>query len=799
MSQAIPIFDFEGGIHPPENKTQSTQRPLQFAGFPKQLILPLHQHVGAAARPVINIGDRVLKGQLVAEAHGVLSVPIHAPTSGILVAIEDSHVPHASGLTDRCLIIEPDGADQWIEHQSLLAQHDTTTVETIDPVDIVSFIRDSGITGMGGAGFPTAVKLHGHEHLDKTHKHQRHDIDRLVLNAAECEPYITADDTLMRERAAEVIRGTQILLHILGAQECLIGIEDNKPEAIAALQAAVAEADEQARILVVVIPTKYPSGGEKQLIKILTGLEVPAGGIPANIGIVCQNVATAAAIARAVDFGEPLLSRITTVTGEAVKEPGNWEVLLGTPIQHLLKASGYQPQKVPRIIMGGPMMGFTLPNLDVPVIKTSNCLLAPSAKELPLNDMAMACIRCGQCAEACPSELLPQQLYWFSKSDEFDKAEQHNLFDCIECGACSYVCPSQIPLVQYYRYAKGAIREEQAATQKSEQARVRFEARIERQEREKAEKEAKRKARAEAAAAAKAAKAAAAEATGGATTTAKDTAAPALDLDKINKQIDSVKTVLAKSQEKLAAAKSAGEDQDKIAALETAVAKSTAKLEKLQQSVASSQPAAGQAGEDQALLQKKLLAQEERVNKAAERLDMAKAEQIDTGPALEKGLAKQQEKLQELKQSLASAKTAEGSPAKAAVVDIDKLNKQINSVKAVLVKSKEKLAAAKAANDDADKITALETAVTKSTAKLEKLQQSVADQAPVVSPMVATADDPQAQLQKKLLAQKDRVSKAAERLEMAKAEQLDTVPALEKGLAKQQEKLQQLQAQLETK
>lgn len=654
MSQAIPIFDFTGGIHPPENKKQSTQRPLQFAGFPEQLILPLHQHVGAAARPVVNVGDTVLKGQLVAAAHGVLSVPIHAPTSGKLVAIEDRHVPHASGLTDRCLIIEPDGQDQWIEHHSLLSQHNTDKVEDIDPVDIVRFIRDSGITGMGGAGFPTAVKLHGHEHLDNTHKHQRHDIDHLVLNAAECEPYITADDTLMREKASDVIRGTQILLHILGAKECLIGIEDNKPEAIAALQAAVAEAKEDSRIFVVVIPTKYPSGGEKQLIKILTGKEVPAGGIPANIGIVCQNVATAAAITRAIDHGEPLLSRITTVTGEAIQQPGNWEVLLGTPIQHLLQASGFQQQSTPRIIMGGPMMGFTLPNLDVPVIKTSNCLLAPTAKELPLNDMAMACIRCGQCAEACPSELLPQQLYWFSKSDEFDKAEQHNLFDCIECGACSYVCPSQIPLVQYYRYAKGAIREERAATQKAEQARERFEARIERQEREKAEKEAKRKARAEAAAAAKAAKAAAESADGSNMKSAESNKAPApsIDLDKLKKQIDSVKTVLAKSHEKLAEAKASGDDLEKITALESAVTKSTAKLHKLEQSLPTESTDANASEDAQAALQKKLLAQQDRVNKAAERLEMAKADQLDTVPALEKGLAKQQEKLQQLQAQL---------------------------------------------------------------------------------------------------------------------------------------------------
>ena len=481
------IWDFHGGIHPKENKEQSNQSSISDAGIPPHLILPLQQHIGHRAEPAVSVGDKVLKGQLIAEAVGPISVAIHAPTSGTITAIEDHAVPHASGMTDLCVLIDTDGEDQWCE-RTFCEDYSTLT-----PDELLNRVRNAGIAGMGGAGFPTAIKLHPPRE-DK--------VNTLILNGAECEPYITSDDRLMRERAEEIILGLEIMAYILQPGECLIGVEDNKPEAIVALR----EAAKDTQIKVVEIPTKYPSGGEKQLIKILTGNEVPHGRIPADIGVMCQNVATAAAVYRAIRFGEPLISRVTTMTGDCIANKGNLEVLIGTPIDWLLEKSGYLSQKGSRLVMGGPMMGFTLHDTKLPVVKTTNCLLAATNKELAPPQPAQACIRCGMCSEVCPAELLPQQLYWFAKGQEFDKAEHHNLFDCIECGACSYVCPSTIPLVQYYRYAKGELKQIKADQEKSNQARERFEFRQERIEREKAEKEAKRKARAEAAAKAQAAK-----------------------------------------------------------------------------------------------------------------------------------------------------------------------------------------------------------------------------------------------------------------------------------------------------
>ncbi|WP_430462321.1 electron transport complex subunit RsxC [Thalassolituus sp. LLYu03] len=734
MTNMIRLHTFNGGIHPAENKEQSTRTPIRQSSMPDELVLPLHQHIGAAAKPLVAAGERVLKGQMIAEADGFVSVPVHAPTSGTVVAVEPRNVPHASGLQADCIVIRPDGADEWVEHKGLCAQLGVAHLDDISPRQLTEHIRNCGIAGMGGAGFPTAVKLNK----------GKSDIHTLILNGAECEPYITADDMLMRERAADVVKGAQILLHIVGAKRCLIGIEDNKPEAVAALNQALVEINEQHHIDVVAIPTKYPSGGEKQLIKILTGEEVPAGGIPASLGIVCQNVGTTAAIYRAVEFGEPLISRIATVTGDAVRTPGNFDVLLGTPVNHLLAQAGYQPQKRERVIMGGPMMGFALPSLDLPLTKTSNCLLAPSEKELPANDVAMACIRCGMCAQACPMELLPQQLYWFSKSQEFNKAEQHNIFDCIECGACSYVCPSEIPLVQYYRFAKGAIREERAAQAKSEKARLRFEERQARQEREAEEKEAKRKARAEAAAAAQTAKPAAAADT---SATAAPAAADA-ELEKLMKQLDAAQSAQAKSKEKLEAARADESMADKIPVFEAAIAKTQDKIKELAKQIAAAKkaakaaaeapvPAAGEApltatdkGDPNSpeRLKRKWETAQARLDTALARLEQAKAEGLDTVAALQDGIDKQQARVDEAKAAYDAA-----------------------------------------VNGDAPAAPAL----------------SADEQAALIDG-----------INKKILAQQDRVAKMQERHDMAKAEGLDTVDALALGVQKQLDKLQQLQQEL---
>ncbi|MCF7982524.1 MAG: electron transport complex subunit RsxC [Pseudomonadales bacterium] len=484
------IWDFHGGIHPPENKLISTQSPIEKAPIPSKLILPLQQHAGQPANPVVQVGDSVLKGQLIAEASGYVSAAVHAPTSGTVVDIGQRNIPHPSGLTGLCLVIETDQLDQWGERLPAI------DYEKAEPAELLQRIRDAGITGLGGAGFPTSVKLN--PSMENT-------IVTLIINAAECEPYITADDMLMREKAEEVIKGIQIIAQMLMPVECLpveclIGIEDNKQEAIEILKKTIQQLDAEHQIKVVSIPTKYPSGGEKQLIQILTGKEVPNGGIPADVGIVCQNVGTTSAIYRAVALGEPLISRITTFTGKALATPKNLEVLLGTPIQDLLNDCGLSEEKLSRLIMGGPMMGFTLTDLNAPIIKSTNCILASTADEIPVPPPEQACIRCGMCAEACPATLLPQQLLWYSKTKDFDKALKYNLLDCIECGACSYVCPSNIPLVQYFRFAKGEIRAQELEHSRSERARQRFESRQQRLDNEAAEKEAKRQARAKAAA-----------------------------------------------------------------------------------------------------------------------------------------------------------------------------------------------------------------------------------------------------------------------------------------------------------
>ena len=474
------VFGFHGGIHPPENKHQSVRTPIADAGIPPQLIMPLSQHIGAPAVPVVAVGDAVLKGQLIAEPGGFVSVPLHAPTSGTIVAIEERQIAHPSGHTAPCIVIASDFKDDWIPHSR------TADYRDLDKTQLIERICAAGIAGMGGAGFPTAVKLSVREGVK---------IDTLIINGTECEPYITADDILMRERATQIVAGTLILQQLIEPSATLIGVEDNKPEGLAALRSAA----EGTAVEIIEFPTKYPSGGEKQLIEILTGKQVPSGGLPADVGVICQNVATAVAVYDAVVLGRPLISRITTVTGEAVAQPQNFEVLLGTPMSYLLALAGYQPQKNRRLIMGGPMMGFTLPSPDVPVVKTTNCLLAPTEIELPTPAPAQACIRCGMCAQACPASLLPQQMFWFAQGKEFEKLENHNLFDCIECGACSWVCPSNIPLVQYYRASKAEILQLRRDNEKSEQARIRFEARQERLAAADAEKEAKRAARKKAA------------------------------------------------------------------------------------------------------------------------------------------------------------------------------------------------------------------------------------------------------------------------------------------------------------
>lgn len=470
------IWDFDGGIHPPEMKTQSSHVPLRNVPLPERFIIPLQQHLGPEGELCVKPGDRVLKGQPLTTGRG-RTVPVHAPTSGVITAIGPHITAHPSGLKELCVLIDADGQDTWCDRE-FVADYRQLTADELN-----QRISQAGIAGLGGAGFPTASKLAGGLTSTRT----------LILNAAECEPYITADDRLMQEHAMEILQGTRILCHMLHPERVLIGIEDNKPEAIAALKAAIsAEISDGVRFELRVIPTKYPSGGAKQLTKILTGLEVPKGHHSSSIGVLMQNVGTVFAIKRAIIDGEPLIERVVTLTGEAMAKPGNVWARLGTPIEHLMQEGQLQPQGNKKmVIMGGPLMGFTLPSLNVPVVKISNCLLAPSESELGQPGPEEACIRCSLCAESCPAGLLPQQLYWFSKGEEHEKARKHNLFDCIECGACAYVCPSNIPLVQYYRQEKAEIRAIDNESARATEAKARFEAKQARMEREKLAREEK--------------------------------------------------------------------------------------------------------------------------------------------------------------------------------------------------------------------------------------------------------------------------------------------------------------------
>ncbi|MBK0090712.1 electron transport complex subunit RsxC [Erwinia sp. S59] len=465
------LWDFQGGIHPPEMKTQSNGTPLSQLPLPEQFIIPLKQHIGHEGEICVSPGDHVLRGQALTFGSGRM-LPVHAPTSGTIEAIAPHMTAHPSGLSEQCIFLRADGEDRWT---TLDPQPD---FRALPREEVVKRIHEAGVAGLGGAGFPTATKLRGGLRGVKT----------LIINAAECEPYITADDRLMQDCAAEVLEGCRILAWVLQAERVLIGIEDNKPEAIAALKQALG-GDRELQLRV--IPTKYPSGGAKQLTQILTGVEVPHGGRSTDIGVLMQNVGTAWAVKRAIIDGEPITERVVTLTGEAIAQPRNVWGRLGTPVSHLLHHVGFAPGSRQMVIMGGPLMGFTLPSLNVPLVKISNCILAPSASEMGNNEEEQSCIRCSACADACPAKLLPQQLFWYSQGGDHEKARAHNIDDCIECGACAYVCPSNIPLVQYYRQEKAELRAIDLEAKRTAEAKARFEARQARLEREKLAREAR--------------------------------------------------------------------------------------------------------------------------------------------------------------------------------------------------------------------------------------------------------------------------------------------------------------------
>lgn len=479
-----PQHSLTGGLKLPCNKSRSAEVPLQTCPLPEQLRIPLNMHLGADAIAIVKPGDRIVQGQSIAEADSPISAYIHSPVNGVIADICNKPVANRSGIEETVIIIDCEPSQE-------LGYGDSVDWSNQTPEQLLETVRLAGIVGLGGAGFPSHQKI----------KNGRLMSDTLLLNGAECEPYISCDDRTMRDYSLQIIEGAVILSRILDCSMIQIAIEDNKPEAIKAMLGAVENyqkqlPDAQLKIEVIEIPTLYPSGGERQLIEIITGKQVPSGSLPSELGYTVQNVSTILAIQEAVVFNKPLVDRIVTVTGDAVSRPGNYRVTIGTSIRHLLQFAGCDENLVSTIVHGGPMMGIPLASTDRPVSKITNCIIAATAEEFPEPQAERPCIRCGKCAEVCPASLLPQQLLWYSRSGELNKAEEYKLNDCIECGACAYVCPSEIPLVDYYRFTKGELRSRQEAKRKAENSKRRYESRNQRLEERKLEKQRLREERA---------------------------------------------------------------------------------------------------------------------------------------------------------------------------------------------------------------------------------------------------------------------------------------------------------------
>jgi electron transport complex protein RnfC len=433
------------------------------APLPDSVVLPLQQRIGAQAKPCVKVGDRVLTGQIIAQTPDIFCVPIHASISGFITAIDEQKIAHKSGLKSRCISIQSDGKDEWLASKGCGQDFSQCNQQTM-----IDYVQHSGIVGLGGAGFPAHTKLNKAQHCHT-----------IIINGTECEPGVMCDDALMQHQPREVIRGVEILLHITGAKTAIIAIEDDKQEAYQSLLMF----NHNARISIQQIPTKYTSGAEKLLIKALLNVEIPSGGFAADEGIICQNVSTVKAIFDAVIDQRPLVSRIVTVTGDGV-EPNNFEVRLGAPFSQLINLS--KPNTQPHDYrMGGMMMGVDVADINTPICKITNCIFVNNKTPKPV---AQACIRCGSCNLVCPIGLLPQQLYWHSKSENTDKCMDYNLLDCIECACCSYICPSHIDLVGYFSFAKALRRQEIRQQNKVDIARDRFENRELRLERNKQER-----------------------------------------------------------------------------------------------------------------------------------------------------------------------------------------------------------------------------------------------------------------------------------------------------------------------
>jgi electron transport complex protein RnfC len=428
------LATFKGGIHPPDKKELSKDKSLISAKAPKRALIPLSQHIGAPCKPAVVIGQQVKKGAVIGTAEGFVSAPVHSSVSGKVIAIMDAQLP--TGRMIPSVVIENDGQEEWT------ALKDNPDYMKLSPEELRGKIKDAGIVGMGGAAFPAHVKLSPPKEKP---------VDVVILNGAECEPYLTADYRLMIERPADVVEGLKVLMRVLGVNKGFIGIENNKPDAVEAMTKA---ASGESNIKVCALEVKYPQGAEKMLIKAAVGREVPARGLPMDVGVVVQNIGTAIAIYEAARYGKPLIERVITVTGEGIKEPKNLIVKIGALVSDLIEECGGFKTEVAKVISGGPMMGFAMSSLDVPVTKgTSGILVLPEEGVLHAEDFG-PCIRCGRCIDICPMGLMPSMLSVLSEKGFYEETKEYSLFDCFECGSCTYVCPSKRPIVQLIRLAK---------------------------------------------------------------------------------------------------------------------------------------------------------------------------------------------------------------------------------------------------------------------------------------------------------------------------------------------------------
>lgn len=454
------LFPIRGGIHPEYRKEQTSEKAIVVMPMPAALYIPLQQHIGSPAEVLVAEGDMVKKGQMIARNQGAVSASQHAPTSGRIRTVTDVTAPHPSGLPQTTIILEPDGKDEWGDLLEPIADPFAVDAHTIN-----ERVAQSGIVGMGGAAFPSAIKLN----LGEQKK-----LDTLLLNGAECEPYLTCDDRVMREYADEVIDGARIMAHALGTPRVIIGIEQNKPQAIEIMTKAASAYPE---VKVVGVPVQYPMGSERHLVQAITGRETPARKLTADLGIVVHNVSTTRAVHHAVRFGRPLIARVVTVSGGAIREPNNVLTPIGARVADLVEFCGGFAARPESVVNGGPMMGQPLASLEAPVVKGTSGILALTAEEI--NDRpTSACIRCGSCVTICPCGLSPVDMAAFVRKDNLEGAAKLGVMDCFSCGSCSWVCPSHIPLVHYFNYAKGVLNDLASESRKSERVKTLVEARI---------------------------------------------------------------------------------------------------------------------------------------------------------------------------------------------------------------------------------------------------------------------------------------------------------------------------------